>query len=61
GKAELWVDGRRLASKTGAEAGPLEAALPAGGGVRQIVLVVEAAADGVSGVVGPVSLEPRAR
>ncbi len=61
GKAELWVDGRRLGSKTGVEPGPLEAALPAGGGVRQIVLVVEAAADGVSGVVGPVSLEPRAR
>jgi len=29
--------------------------------VRQIVLMVEAAADGVSGIVGPVSLEPPAR
>jgi beta-galactosidase len=61
GKAELWVDGRRLASKAGAETGPLEAALPAGSGARQIVLVVEAAAEGVSGILGGVAMEPLAR
>jgi beta-galactosidase len=61
GKAELWIDGRRVAVKTGAASGPLEAAVPAGAGTRTIVLLVEAAPQAPSGILGPVTLEPRAR
>ncbi|WP_334004431.1 hypothetical protein [Sphingomonas aerolata] len=61
GRAELWVDGTRLAVKDAASVGPLEAAVPPGGGVRTIAVLVEAAPGVVSGLVGGVTLEPRAR
>ncbi len=51
GRAELYADGRRLATKDSSTAGPLEARLPAGSGVRTILLVVEGA-----GITGPVTL-----
>jgi beta-galactosidase len=61
GKAELWVDGQRVAVKADAAAGPLDGAVPAGAGVRTVVLIVEASAEQPSGILGPVTLEPRAR
>jgi beta-galactosidase len=61
GKAELWVDGQRLAVKERAEAGPLEALVPAGAGVRKIALLVEAVPEASSGILGPATLDPRAR
>jgi len=61
GRAELWIDGTRLAVKDAAQTGPLEATMPAGGAVRTIVLMVEALPGVSSGIVGAVTLEPRAR
>ncbi len=59
GRAELWVDGRKLADKADAAIGPLTAMLPPGEGRRRIALLVEAAAGAPSGIVGPVTLAPR--
>jgi len=59
GKAELWVDGKQLATKATAAPGPLSAALPAGKGPRAVVLLVEAPAGTASGVLGTVSITPR--
>ncbi|KQU49597.1 beta-galactosidase [Sphingomonas sp. Leaf339] len=56
GQAELWVDGKQVATKTSATTGPIEAAFPAGAGPRRIVLLVNAAAGAASGIVGPVAL-----
>ncbi|MDX5986094.1 beta-galactosidase GalA [Sphingomonas echinoides] len=56
GRAELWVDGKRLADKADGAAGPLSARVPAGAGARRIVLVIEADAGGESGILGPVTL-----
>lgn len=56
GRAELWVDGVRIADKSDAATGPIAAALPAGGGERTIVLIVQADAQAPSGIVGPVAL-----
>ncbi len=61
GRAELWVDGTRVAVKDAASVGPFEAAVPPGGGVRTIAVLVEAAPGVASGLVGGVTLEPRAR
>ncbi len=59
GKAELWVDGQRIAVKANSANGPLEGNVPAGAGPRTIVLLVEAAANATSGIVGPVRIAPR--
>ncbi|MFN3435639.1 MAG: beta-galactosidase, partial [Sphingomonas sp.] len=56
GKAELWVDGRRVATKTAAAPGPIEAMLPPAPGERVIALIVETQAGTASGIVGPVTL-----
>lgn len=40
GPAELWLDGRRVAVKDGAAAGPMSAALSAGGGENVVALLV---------------------
>jgi beta-galactosidase len=56
GRAELWVDGRRLADKPEAATGPIDAILPPGSGERGIVLIVETSAGAVSGIVAPVTL-----
>ncbi|AOW25010.1 beta-galactosidase [Sphingomonas melonis TY] len=56
GRAELWVDGVRIADKSDAATGPIAAALPAGGGEWTIVLIVQADAQAPSGIVGPVAL-----
>lgn len=56
GRAELWVDGQRLATKATAEAGPIAAALPPGTGERTVVLIVATAAGQPSGIVDAVSV-----
>ncbi|USI72739.1 beta-galactosidase GalA [Sphingomonas morindae] len=57
GRAELWVDGVRLASKTQDAPGPLTARLPAGAGPRHVALLVEARG-GPAGLLGPVTVTP---
>jgi len=56
GRAELWIDGRRLASKTDAATAPMTAALPAGTGERAVVLIIETAAGQPSGIVARVTI-----
>ncbi|MGH2173909.1 hypothetical protein ACQ1Z4_14450, partial [Enterococcus faecalis] len=56
GRAELWVDGQRLADKVDGAVGPLTAPVPAGAGARRIVLLIEADAGVESGILGPVTL-----
>lgn len=59
GRAELWVDGKKLAEKTDAAPAPLEAAFPAGSGQRTVELIVQAPAGQASGLLGKVTLTPR--
>ena len=59
GRAELWVDGKKLAEKTDAAPAPLEAAFPAGSGQRTVELIVQAPAGQASGLLGEVTLTPR--
>ncbi|WP_081974347.1 beta-galactosidase GalA [Sphingomonas taxi] len=56
GRAELWVDGRRLAAKTDAAVAPIEAKLPPGSGARAVVLIVQPEAGRPSGLVGGVTI-----
>lgn len=56
GMAELWVDGRKLATKTQAAPGAIEAVLPPGTGERIIALVVQPRPGQPSGILGPVTL-----
>lgn len=56
GRAELWVDGQRVADKQGFAATPIVARIAPGAGARHIVLLVEAQTGAVSGVLGPVTL-----
>ncbi|MFD1789791.1 beta-galactosidase GalA [Sphingomonas floccifaciens] len=57
GRAELWVDGVKLADKPTASTGPIAARIPAGTGARTVLLLVEAAAGVESGLVGRVGVE----
>lgn len=59
GRADLFVDGKRVAEKTAGAAGPLAVDLPPGSGERTIVLLVSAAAGQPSGLVGGVTIQPR--
>ena len=56
GRAELWVDGVRVADKAGYAPAPIDARIAPGGGTRRIVLLVEADVASASGVMGPVTL-----
>ncbi len=56
GRAELWVDGRRLATKSAPAVGPIEAALPAAAGERTLVLIVQPVPGEPSGIVRPVTI-----
>ena len=56
GRAELWVDGVKLASKQDAAPAPLSARLPAAPGARTIVLIVEAPPGEASGLLGAVAI-----
>ena len=58
GRAELWIDGRRVADK-GAGTGALAGHMPAGAGRRHVVLLVRAERDTASGLLGPVTLAVR--
>lgn len=59
GRAELWVDGTRLAEKTDAAPGPLTATLSPGDQTRTVVLLLEAPAGQVSGLLGAVTVSDR--
>ncbi|KTF68599.1 beta-galactosidase GalA [Sphingomonas sp. HT-1] len=59
GRAELWIDGAKVAEKTDVAPAPLEAKLPAGAGQRTVELLVEAPAGQASGLLGKVTLTPR--
>ncbi|WP_294392257.1 beta-galactosidase GalA [uncultured Sphingomonas sp.] len=56
GRAELWVDGRKLADKASADPAPLFVALPPASGRRRIALLVEAAPGAPSGLLAPVTI-----
>ena len=56
GRADLWVDGVRLASKADAASGPLSAVLPPASGERTIVLIVQTTANAPSGIGGSVTI-----
>ena len=56
GRAELWVDGRKLGEKRTAASGPLDAILPPGAGERIVVLIVRPEADQPSGITGAVTV-----
>jgi beta-galactosidase len=56
GRAELWVDGVRVADKAGYAPAPIDARIAPGVGTRRIVLLVEADVASASGVMGPVTL-----
>lgn len=56
GRAELWIDGVQVARKDTPAPGPLTGRMPAGKGVRQVVLLVEAMPGATSGIVGKVTL-----
>ncbi|SEN12388.1 beta-galactosidase [Sphingomonas gellani] len=60
GRAELWIDGRKLADKASADPAPLVANLPPATGRRLIVLLVEVVPGAPSGLLGPVTLAARA-
>ncbi|MEG3175471.1 beta-galactosidase GalA [Sphingomonas sp. RB3P16] len=55
GRAELWIDGQRVAEK-GPGTAALTGQMPAGAGRRHIVLLVQAERDTASGLLGPVTL-----
>ncbi|MCU6454322.1 DUF4982 domain-containing protein [Sphingomonas sp. A2-49] len=58
GRADLWIDGRKVATKTDAHEGPIEAALPAGAGERIVALIVQPEPGQPSGIVGRVVIRP---
>lgn len=59
GKAELWVDGTRIAVKEGAATAPLSAPIAPGAGPRVVALLVNAPAGQPSGILGPVAITGR--
>lgn len=59
GRAELWIDGARVATKDSPAPGPLRAPLAPGAGPRAIALLVEAPAGQPSGILGPVAITGR--
>ncbi|OAN67222.1 beta-galactosidase GalA [Sphingomonas sp. TDK1] len=59
GRAELWIDGKKVAEKTDAAPAALDAKFPAGAGQRTIELIVQAVANAPSGLLGKVTLTPR--
>ena len=59
GRAELWVDGQKLADKADTAPAPLEANLPPGAKPRVVVLMIEAPAGVETGILGSVNMLPR--
>lgn len=54
GKAEVWVDGVKLAEKTAAEPAPLTVTLPRGTGRREVTVLIESQPGQPSGIFGRV-------
>ncbi len=59
GRAELWIDGTRIAAKENPATAALRAPIAPGAGPRTIVLLVEAPAGQPSGILGPVAIAAR--
>ena len=59
GKAELWIDGTRIAVKEGTDTAPLRAPIAPGAGPRVVALLVNAPAGRPSGLLGPVTITAR--
>lgn len=59
GRAELWIDGTRIAVKEGADTAPLSAPIAPGAGPRIVALLVNAPAGRPSGILGPVTITAR--
>lgn len=59
GRAELWIDGVRVATKDNAATAPLRAPITPGARPRTIVLLVEAPVGQPSGILGPVAITGR--
>ncbi|MEO8616583.1 MAG: beta-galactosidase GalA [Luteolibacter sp.] len=58
GKADVWLDGKRVASKEAFEPGPLIVALPAGEGTRTLSLLIETKTGEPAGMDRIVTVEP---
>lgn len=58
GRDEVWLDGVKLAEKTTPEPGPLTLPLAKGARQRTLTVLVESLPGKVSGLVGPVLVEP---
>jgi beta-galactosidase len=59
GRAELWIDGSRIAVKEGTDTAPLRAPIAPGAGPRIVALLVYAPAGQPSGILGPVAVTAR--
>lgn len=59
GKAELWIDGQLVATKSSLEAAPLIAPFPPGEKVRTVNLLIEGDPDTPAGLAASVFVEPR--
>ncbi|WP_229262189.1 beta-galactosidase GalA [Duganella guangzhouensis] len=58
GKAEIWLNGQLIGKKDSFAAGPLDVALPAGAGKRELNVLLEAEAGQGVGIEGNVTIEP---
>ncbi|MYN39888.1 DUF4982 domain-containing protein [Duganella sp. FT109W] len=58
GKAEIWLNGALVGKKDSYAAAPLDVALPAGDGKREINVLIEAEAGQGGGIEGNVTIEP---
>ena len=58
GKAEVWLDGALVGKKDSYAAAPLDVALPAGAGKREVNVLIEAEPGQGSGIEGHVTIEP---
>ena len=56
GRAELWIDGRRVATKADVAPGTMTAAVMPGSAPHRVVLIVDSDSGTLSGLVGRVSL-----
>lgn len=58
GKAEIWLDGKLVATKETPDAQPFKAPLPPGEGDRTLSVVIESASGSQAGFSGSVTIEP---
>ena len=59
GRAELWIDGVRIAMKGETPPGPLQAKLTPGKDARRVALIIEADPAAPSGLLGRVAVKGR--